>query len=38
MKASMMISKTVSAVGTVIIIGYGIHEFVKAQREAKKLR
>jgi hypothetical protein len=38
MRASIYLSKTVSAIGMVIVIGYGIHKFVKDQRnESRKI-
>lgn len=36
MQASLMLSKTVSAVGAVIVIGYGIHQFVKDRKSERK--
>ena len=39
MRASIYLSKTVSAVGAIIVIGYGIHKFVKeAKDESRKIR
>jgi hypothetical protein len=38
MRASIYVSKTVSAVGAVIVITYGIHKFVKeARNEAREI-
>jgi hypothetical protein len=38
MKASLMLSKTATAVGTVIVIAYGVRQFIKEQRAANRLR
>ena len=33
MSAAFMVSKTMSAIGVTIMIGYGIYEFVKKQHK-----
>jgi len=36
MQGSIAISKTMNAVGLTVMIGYGIYQFVKHQREETK--
>jgi len=36
MSAALMASRTMSAVGVTIMVGYGIYEFVKKQHEKEE--
>ena len=36
MRSSLMISKTVSAIGMTIVVSYGIYEFIKRNKKDEK--
>lgn len=37
MRSTVMVSKTVSALGATLVISYGIYQFVKERREERKV-